>query len=308
MKTIRAKTIEEVCYKLISYASIHLPPEVESAITNAYRKEKDPLAKTYFKAMLDNIDVARSRNVPLCQDTGIAMYYMTIGSGVHIDGNIREAADRATARATADVPLRQQVSHPLTRKVTETNVGWGIPPIFYDYDFGKDYIDILAVPRGGGGEAKWQCVHPYPGVNRKQAILKIVLDSVSMAGGESCTPVIIGVGVGGYGRESTELMARKALFRTPLNSRHPDGEIAELEDVIYRSVNRLGIGPLGVGGDTSCLAVHMDIAGGHTAGASVAVSFYCWSSRYSKARILDDTAIQYLTHPELNDQLSCEGN
>jgi len=302
VKTIQAETIEDVCYKLISHASIHLPPEVEKTISDAHQKETNPLAKIHFKAMLDNIDVARTRNVPLCQDTGIAMYYITMGSKVCIDGDMRAAIDRATARATADVPLRQQVSHPLTRKVSETNVGWGIPPIFYDWDYEKDYIEILAVPRGGGGEAKWQCVHPYPGVNRKEAILKIVLDSVSMAGGESCTPVIIGVGVGGYGRESTELMARKAIFRTPLNSRHPDSDVAELEETLYKSVNRLGIGPMGVGGDTSCLAVHMDIAGGHTAGASVAVSFYCWSSRYSKARVMDDSTIQYLTHPELNDQ------
>ena len=95
MKTIRAETIEDVCYKLICHASIHLPPEVQNALANAYRKEKNPLAKTYFKAMLDNVEVARTRNVPLCQDTGIAMYYITIGSEVHIDGNIREFARRS---------------------------------------------------------------------------------------------------------------------------------------------------------------------------------------------------------------------
>jgi fumarate hydratase subunit alpha/L(+)-tartrate dehydratase alpha subunit len=300
MKTIRAKTIEDVCYRLICHASVNLPPEVESAIQEAYARETKALARTYFEAMLENIEVARLRQAPLCQDTGIPMYYLNIGSGVHVEGDMRGAIESATARATADVPLRPQVSHPLNRKVAETNVGWGIPPIFLDTEYGKDTLDILAVPRGGGGEAKWQCVHPYPGVDRRAAILKIVLDAVSMAGGESCTPTIIGVGVGGYGRESTELMARKAIFRAPLNARHPDPEVAELEETLYRSVNRLGIGPLGSGGDTSCLAVHMDIAGGHTAGASVAVSFYCWSARYSKARIHDDATVEFLTHPELN--------
>jgi len=134
---------------------------------------------------------------------------------------------------------------------------------------------------------------------RKKAIIKIVLDAVSMAGGEICPPVIIGIGVGGYGRDYTEVMARKAMYRTPLNSKHHDPEVAELEDVIYEEVNKMGIGPLGIGGDTTCLAVHMDIAGGHTAGASVAVSFYCWCARYSKAKIISNERVEYITHPNI---------
>ena len=134
---------------------------------------------------------------------------------------------------------------------------------------------------------------------RKKAIIKIVLDAVSMAGGESCTPTIIGIGLGGYGRDYTEVLARKAMYRTPLNSRHPDPQVAEIEDTIYHAVNKMGIGPLGIGGNTTCLAVHMDIAGGHTAGASVAVSFYCWSARYSTAKIMSNEKIDYITHPHI---------
>lgn len=299
MKEIDSVVIDEVCYKLLAYASIELPPEVERALHEAYLRESNPTAKIYFQAMFDNIKVAREKRVPLCQDTGIPMYYITLGSEVHINGSLREAVNSATSRATHDIPLRQQVTHPISREVSQTNVGWGIPPIFLDYRDDQDYIEIIGVPRGGGAEAKWQCVHPYPGLDRKKAILKIVLDAVSMAGGESCTPTIIGIGVGGYGRDYTELMARKAMYRTPLNSRHPDPSVAELENTIYQAVNRMGIGPLGIGGDTTCLAVHMDIAGGHTAGASVAVSFYCWSARYSKAKIMSNEKIDYITHPHI---------
>jgi fumarate hydratase subunit alpha len=299
VKTIDSFVIEEVCYKLLTHASIELPPEVEKAIGEAFHKETNPNAKVYFQAMIDNIRIARKMKRPLCQDTGIPMYYITLGSEVHIKGRLREAVNRATSRATADVPLRQQVSHPLTREISKTNVGWGIPPIYLDYHDDKDYIEIIGVPRGGGGEAKWQCVHPYPGANRKKAIIKIVLDAVSMAGGENCPPTIIGIGIGGYGRDYTELMARKALFRTPLNSRNKHSEVAELEEIIFEEVNKMGIGPLGIGGKTTCLAVHMDIAGGHTAGASVAVSFYCWSARYSKAKIFSNTEIEYITHPNI---------
>ena len=299
MKIIQSAVVEEVCYKLLSHAAVELPPDVEKAIQDAYQKETNPSAKIYFQAMLNNIDVARQKRVPLCQDTGIPMFYITLGSEVHINGNLREAVNNATARATRDVPLRQQVTQPLTREVSKTNVGWGLPPIFLDYQDGQDFIEIIGVPRGGGAEAKWQCVHPYPAVDRKKAILKIVLDAVSMAGGESCTPTIIGVCVGGFGRDLTELLARKAIYRTPLNSRNQDCEVAELEEIIYREVNRMGIGPLGIGGDTTCLAVHMELAGGHTAGASVAVTFYCWSARYSKARIISGETVEYMTHPDL---------
>jgi fumarate hydratase subunit alpha len=299
MNIIDASVVEEVCYKLLCHASIELPPEVEKALHQAYQRESNETAKLYFKSMLENITIAREEKVPLCQDTGIPMYYMNLGSEVHIKGGLRGPINRATSRATQDVPLRQQVSNPLTREISKTNVGWGIPPIFLEYKDGEECIEITAVPRGGGAEAKWQCVHPFPGVDRKQAIIKIVLDSVSMAGGESCTPNIIGVGVGGYGRDYTEVMARKALYRTPLNSRHPDPAVAEIESTIYDAVNKMGIGPLGIGGDTTCMAVHMDIAGSHTAGASVAVTFNCWSARYSKAKIMSNNEIEYLTHPRL---------
>lgn len=299
MKIIQSAVVEDVCYKLLSHAAVELPPDVEKAIQDAYQKETNPSAKIYFQAMLNNIDVARQKRVPLCQDTGIPLFYITLGSEVHIDGNLREAVNNATARATRDVPLRQQVTQPLTREVSKTNVGWGLPPIFLDYQDGQDFIEIIGVPRGGGAEAKWQCVHPYPAVDRKKAILKIVLDAVSMAGGESCTPTIIGVCVGGFGRDLTELLARKAIYRTPLNSRNQDCEVAELEEIIYREVNKMGIGPLGIGGNTTCLAVHMELAGSHTAGASVAVTFYCWSARYSKARIISDETVEYMTHPDL---------
>jgi len=299
MKIIDSCMIEEVSYKLLKYASWELPPEVERAIQNAYAKETTPLAKTYWKAMLQNIIIAREKRVPLCQDTGIPIYYMTLGSGVHVKGGIREAINRATQRATRDVPLREQVTHPLTREVSKTNVGWGLPTIYLDYENNGEEIEILAVPRGGGGEAKFQCVIPYPSADRKKGIVKIVLDAVSMARGESCTPNIIGVGIGGYGREQTCLMSRRALFRTPLNSRHQNPEVAEMEDIIYREVNRLGIGPLGIGGDTTCLAVHMDVGGAHTAGWTVAVSFSCWVSRYSKAKIMSNKKVEYLTHPNI---------
>ena len=300
MKSIDSNFIEEVCYKLMTHASIELPPQVKSAIENAHQRETHELGKLYLTTMLKNLEIAKKRRTPICQDTGMPIFYINLGSELQIRGSLRDAVNKATARATVDVPLRQQVTHPLSREVATTNVGWGMPNVFFDYIDGNDSIEITAVPRGGGGEAKWQCVIPYPNADREKAILKIVLDTVSMAGGESCTPIIIGVAVGGYGRDYTSLLSRKAIYRTPLNSRHPDSGVARLEEIIFEKVNETGIGPLGIGGDTTCLGVHMEVEGTHTGGWSVGVGMSCWCARYSKAIIKSNNEVEYSTHPNLH--------
>ncbi|MBI4322130.1 MAG: fumarate hydratase [Chloroflexi bacterium] len=302
MTTIRADQIEQVAYTLLCHASIELPPDVERALRKAWEKEANPTGKAYFKAILDNLGIARRDRVPLCQDTGVPMYYVTLGSAVSVEGHLRQAFVNATSRATADTPLRQQVTNPLTNENPGTNVGWQMPPVFFDYLDGADYVEILAVPKGGGAELKWSCVVPIPGAPKEETILKTVIDAVSMPGGEPCTPTIVGVAVGGFGLDYTEQLARKAIYRTPLNSRNPDPKVAALEDKLYTALNQLGIGPLGVGGETTCLAVHMEIAGTHSAVFPIAVAFYCWASRYSRARIHGSGEVEYLTHPHLGER------
>lgn len=299
---IEATKMEEVCYRLLCHASIELPPEVERALEAAYHRESHPTAKAYFQAILENLHIARERRVPLCQDTGVPVYYITLGSAVSIAGNLREAVERATARATKDTPLRQQVTHPLTGENPGTNVGWGAPAIFWDYRDGGDFIDITAIPKGGGAELKWSCVVPIPGAPREETILRTVLDAVSMVGGESCTPNIVGVAVGGFGVDFTEELARRAIFRSPLNSRHPDPKVASLEEKLFRAINELGIGPLGVGGDTTCLGLHMEVAGTHSAVFPIAVALYCWAARYSRACLWADGRVEYITHPSLAEE------
>jgi fumarate hydratase subunit alpha len=296
---IKADLVEDVCYKLLKRASIELPPEVETALQKAYERESNGTAKTYFRAILEDLRVAKEKRVPICQDTGVPMFYITLGSNVAVEGDLRGAVERATARTTRDTPLRQQVTHPLTKENPGTNVGWMMPPIFLDYEYAADYIDVMAVPKGGGAELKGSCVVPIPGAPREETIMKVVIDSVATAGGEMCTPVVVGVAVGGLGLDYTQALARKALYRSPLNSRHPDPKIAELEEKLYQAVNKLGIGPLGVGGDTSCLGLHMEIAGTHSAMFPISVAFYCWAARHSRARIYRGGRVQYITHPRL---------
>lgn len=302
MKEISSETIGRTAFKLLKCASIELPPSVEVALKAAFERESDPNGKAFFGSILKNLGIARSNQTPICQDTGIPIFYMDVGADLMIRGQIRPAIEEATAKATREIPLRQQVTNPLTFENLGTNTGWGMPPIYYDRLEGADYIDLLAVPRGGGGESKWQCVALYHAAPREKAILKTVLDAVSMAGGETCPPTVIGVGLGGFGREYSELLARKAIFRSPLGSRNPDPLVADLEEKLYKMINRMGIGPLGIGGDTSCLAVHIEMAGGHSASCSVAVGLSCWAARYSRARIFSDDRVEFLTHPQLNTE------
>ncbi len=274
MHLVEADLLEHVCTRLLSHASIELPPDVEAAIGDAYERETSVTARTYFRAILDDLAIARERMVPICQDTGVPLFYITLGSDVAVNGDMRRAIERATARATRETPLREQVTHPLTKENPGTYVGWTMPPIFLDYAYGSDCIDVLAVPKGGGAELKSTCIVPIPGAPTEQAILKVVVDSVATAGGEMCSPVIIGVAVGGLGLDYTQALARKAIYRSPLNSRHTDRQVAAIEDKLYRAVNELGIGPLGVGGDTTCLGVHMEVAGTHSAMFPIAVAFW----------------------------------
>ena len=300
MVEISADIIGRTAYRLLMHASLELPPDVERALTEAHRDETNPVGKSFLASILENIRIAKTNSVPICQDTGVPIYYLSIGSEVYVKGSIREAIDEATRKATMEVPLRQQVTHPLTFSNSGDNTGWGLPAIYYERIEGADYIDLLVVPRGGGAESKWQCVALYHAAPREKAIIKTVLDAVSMAGGECCPPSVIGVGLGGFGREYSELLARKALYRTPLNSRNPDPTVARLEEELFQAVNRMEIGPLGVGGRTSCLGLHIELAGGHSASCSVAVALSCWAARYSKARISGRGKVHYTTHPALN--------
>ena len=302
MIEISAETIGCVAYQLLKHASIELPPDVERALKEAHRREGNSNGRAFFSSILRNLEIAKEKRVPICQDTGIPIYYLDIGSEIVVKGSIRKAIDEATRKATAETPLRPQVTHPLTFENPGTNTGWGIPPIYYNRVEGEAYIDILAVPRGGGAESKWQCVALYHAAPREKAIMKTVLDTVSMAGGECCPPTIIGVGLGGFGREYSEVLARRALFRSPLNGRNPDPLVAALEDKLFKAVNQMEIGPLGIGGDTSCLGLHIEMAGGHTASCSVAVALSCWAARYSRARIFRNDSVEFITHPELKEQ------
>lgn len=304
MKVVTADFLGNLSYVMLCHSSKVLPPRVAEAIRKAAEVESNPKGKVYFEAMVRNMEVSRERDVPLCQDTGVPMFYIDLPPGFYIEGDLQEALEKATRKATRDAPLRQQITHPLTNENSGDNVGWGMPPTFLNYNNRIDYLELLVVTRGGGAEVKSSCVVPIPGAPKENTIMKTVLDAVALVGGENCSPNIVGVAVGGFGLDYTENLARKAIYREPLNSRHEDPQIAALEEKLFTAINNLGIGPLGVGGETTCLGLHMEIAGCHSAVFPIAVTFYCWSARYSRARIYQEGKVEFITHPELKEVIA----
>lgn len=289
--------IFDTAYELLKRAATKLPCDVKEALSKAYRVERRETGKAQLKAILDNIDIAERHEMCICQDTGIPLFFIRWGlkSGLPID--IREPLIKATKKATVDVPLRHNVINPLTKENPGTNVGWGIPYLYYDLEPESDYLEITAVPKGFGSEVKSSLVFIVTSESMPEAITRCVVDNTLVALGETCPPTIVGLGIGGTGDIAMHL-AKKALFRTPLGTPNPDPVVAKLEKRILGALNRTGLGPMAMGGDTTSLAVHAEICGTHTAVSPLGITYQCWAARYSTARIYPDGIVDYLTHPD----------
>lgn len=290
-------TIEKVVFELMKQASIEIPCDVKRALQEGYEQEDAPTARGQIEAIMKNIKIAHEKQIGLCQDTGVPIIYANLGLDCHVAGDPQTAMSRGVARATKEVPLRQNVINPLTKENSGTNTGWGIPFVHWDVVPDANYIDLMAVPKGFGSEMRAAQSWVLTSEDVGRAAVKTVLDVVEDAMGEPCPPIIIGVGIGGFA-DSSMVMAKKALFRSPIGSKNPDPVVAALEAEIYEAVNAMGLGPMGFGGKTYALGVHIELNGSHTAVVPVSVIFQCWACRYAKARIYNDGRIEYITHPE----------
>lgn len=294
---ITEQIIENTVFELIKNASIELPCDVQRALKEGYEKEDTVTARGQLNAILQNVQIAHDKQIGLCQDTGVPLIYADLGLGCQIKGDPAQAMSRAVAKATREVPLRQNVINPLTKKNSGTNTGWGIPYIHWEVVPEADYLELTAVPKGFGSEMRATQCWVLTSEDIGRASVKAVLDVVEDAMGEPCPPVIIGVGIGGFA-DSSMSIAKKALFRTPIGARNPDPVISSLEAEICEAVNEMGLGPMGFGGKTYALGVHVEMNGSHTAVVPVSVIFQCWACRYSKARIFNNGRVEFITHPK----------
>ena len=273
--------IEEASKELYIRALKLLPPDIKRGFDALARAETDATAKSVLGTMIRNIRVAEDTANLLCQDTGIPIYNVRIGRGVELDGQaLKDAIRRGCERATREHPLRSSVVHPVTRTNEHTSCGRGVPVIHIDFGGEPDTLSIEMIPKGSGSENNsfLKMAIPAEGVD---AIKTFVVDCVLDAGGKTCPPTIVGVGVGGTADLCVHL-AKVAATR-PLGSRCEDPEGAKLEEGLTRAVNQLGVGPQGLGGDSTAFAVHVETAATHITMNPVAVNMQCHSARRARA-------------------------
>jgi fumarate hydratase subunit alpha len=273
--------IESTAKELYIRALKLLPPDIKEGFDALARRETGATAKRTLGTMIRNIAVAEKTDNLLCQDTGIPIYNVTLGRGIEVDGAaLRAAIRRGCERATREYPLRSSVVHPVTRTNEHTSCGPGVPVIQFDFSEIDGELSIEMIPKGSGSENNsWlKMAIPAEGVD---AVKTFVVDCVLEAGGKTCPPTIVGVGVGGTADLCMHL-AKLAATR-PLGSSCGDGEGAKLEQELTRAVNRLGVGPQGLGGDATAFAVHLEIAATHITMNPVAVNMQCHSARRARA-------------------------
>ncbi|HIH02150.1 TPA: fumarate hydratase [Thermoplasmata archaeon] len=282
--------IQNAVVELLRKTVVKLPADVEEALSRAQTDEVDEVPKMQLKAILDNIKLAEEGNTPMCQDTGVTIFYVTLPRKCEVD--VEHSIVEGVRRATAEVPLRPNAVHPITRKNPGDNVGDGMP--YINWKVGKDdYIEITVMTKGAGSENMSQLAMLTPSQGVK-GIKEFALATVLRAGGNPCPPMVLGVGIGGSSDICMKL-AKQALLR-PLNERHKDPEIAKLETELLEALNMLGIGPMGLGGRTSVLGLNIEYAYCHTASLPVAINVQCWAARRGTVRIHSDGKLEYLTH------------
>jgi fumarate hydratase subunit alpha/L(+)-tartrate dehydratase alpha subunit len=278
---IDMQAVEDAAKELYIRALKVLPPDVKQGFERLTREETRGIAKSVLATMVTNIAVAEETDNLLCQDTGVPIYNVTIGRGLEVDGHaLKEALRRGCERATREYPLRSSVVHPLTRRNEHTSCGIEVPVIHFDFDEARERLSIEMVPKGSGSENNsfLRMAIPAEGV---QGIKRFVVDSVVAAGGKTCPPTIVGVGLGGTS-DLCVALAKRAATRA-LGTRCADPEGAALEEELSAAVNQLGIGPQGLGGDSTAFAVHIELAATHITMNPVAVNMQCHSARRARA-------------------------
>jgi fumarate hydratase subunit alpha/L(+)-tartrate dehydratase alpha subunit len=269
--------IEEAAKELYIRALKILPPDVKAGIETLASSETSPVAQRVLSTMKTNIRVAEDTENLLCQDTGIPIYNVGIGRNVEFDGyQLKEAIRRGCERATKEHPLRSSVVHPLTRKNNHTSCGIEVPVIHIDFSRESDRVTLEMVPKGSGSE--------------NNSFLKMAVPAEGIDAIKTCPPTIVGVGLGGTSDLSVAL-AKRAATRE-LGTRCNDTEGAALEKELSAAVNKLGIGPQGLGGDSTAFAVHIEIASTHITMNPIAVNMQCHSARRAKA-VFSNEGITY---------------
>ncbi len=275
LREIDSQVITERVADMCIEANCILSPEIKSAIESAKNTESSEVGRNVLSQLLENAEIAKKKMVPICQDTGMAVFFVSIGKDVHINGkNLTDAINDGVRKGYTDGYLRKSVvSDPLRRVNTEDNT----PAVIYTEQTDGDKLCITYAPKGFGSENKsaLKMLNPSDG---KDGVIDFIVDTVRRAGANPCPPIVVGVGIGGT-MDKAAYLAKKALTRD-ITLRNQDEYYAEMEQDILARLNMLGIGPAGLGGDTTAFAVNIEVFPTHIAGLPVAVNINCHATRH----------------------------
>ena len=280
-RVIKFETIVSAVEKLCGEAAIHLPKDVCSALQSGAERESSLLAKDFFRQYLQNAEIAAEQQIPICQDTGVAVCFVELGAELSVSGGLLpDAINRGVASGYKKYYLRKSlVSDPLFDRV---NTRDNTPAVIHLRIVPGEHLKIVLAPKGGGSEnmSALRMLKPSDG---RAGVVKFVVDAAVSAGGNPCPPTVVGVGIGGT-MEYAALLAKKALLR-PVGRPARDARYAELEQEILDRINASGVGAQGLGGDVTALAVHVEWAPCHLASLPVAVNLNCHAARHAEVTL-----------------------
>ena len=279
MRTISAAAITDAVAELCIKANTQLPPDIVAALDASRQNEPWPLAKQTLGLLWDNMELAEVKNLPICQDTGMACVFVELGQEVHIDGDFEQAIHAGVRKGYGEGYLRKSiVGDPLRRVNTEDNTPAAITVRLVP----GDGCTITVAPKGAGSEnmSRLGMLKPADGV---EGVKNFVLETVKLAGSNPCPPIVLGIGIGGF-FDKVSYLAKHALLR-PIDVPNPDPFYAQLEQELLNEINALGIGPQGFGGRTTCLGVSIETAPTHVASLPVAVNVSCHVTRRASASL-----------------------
>ena len=279
MRIIPAQTITQTVAQLCIQANTRLPDDITSALDRQRKAEPWPLAQSTLELLWENLELAEQKELPICQDTGMACIFVELGQDVHIEGNFEDAIHEGVRQGYTEGYLRKSiVGDPLRRVNTDDNT----PAAITVHLVPGDRCTITVAPKGFGSEnmSRLGMLKPADGV---EGVKQFVLETVRLAGPNPCPPTVLGIGIGGS-FDKVAYLAKKALLR-PIDQLHSDPFYAQLEQELLDEINRLGIGPQGFGGQTTCLGLAIETAPTHVAGLPVAVNVSCHATRRASASI-----------------------
>lgn len=281
IRKVKAAQVTETVKKLFMDCNYYIDPGITAALEEFKEKEKSPVGKNVLEQLLENNRIAAAERIPICQDTGMAVLFVEYGDKVVIeDGSFREAVEEGVRRAYDEGYLRKSVvSDPVFDRI---NTKDNTPAVIHTEITAGDTIRFTAGGKGFGSEnmSAVKMLTPSYGV---QGVKDFILETVRKAGPNPCPPIVVGVGIGGTFEKAAEL-AKKATFR-PINTENPDPRYAEMEKELLESINKMGFGPAGLGGNTTALGVNIETYPTHIAGMPVAVNICCHAARHKEAEL-----------------------